>query len=184
MQTYNLGWAQYQGTGPSTASDSPTVEVDSNNGTVESDLGKGGIAGSSIAEQGWLLGIDAVSAVFGVLTAVGHLAGSVFYATAFFTAQRLFRSQFRSDRCLFRPAAKGAILLFVWTAVVGSVGLYASARESFTGSVLATLHGEDFLCQVLSASKLVVHAVLLLEREGLLVLLCATRRVNFLCRAC
>lgn len=154
MQTYNLGWARYEGTGPTTASNSPTVDVDSNNGTAGSDLGKGGIAGSSIAEEGWLLDIDVVSALFGGLNAVGHLAGFAFYAVGLFTAQRLFRSQFRSDRCLFRPAAKGAVLLLMWTVVVGSVGFYASARESFTRSVLTTLHSEDFLCQVLSASTL------------------------------
>lgn len=156
MQTYNLGWARYGGTGPSTASNSPTVDVDNNNGTSGSDLGKGGIAGSSIAEEGWLFGIDAVSAVLGVLTAVGHLAGFAFYAAALFTAQRLFRSQFRSDRCLFRPAAKGAGSLLVWTVGVGSLGLFLSARESFTGSVLATLHSEGFLCQVRASS--VEHA--------------------------
>lgn len=146
---YSLGWARYEGTGPSTASNSPTVDVGSINGTAESDLGKGGIAGSSIAEQGWLLGVDTVSAAFGALTAVGHLAGFTFYAAALLTAQQLFRSQFRSDRCLFRPAATGAMLLFVWTVMVGSVGLYASAREGFTGSVLDTLRSEEFLCQVI-----------------------------------
>ncbi|CAM9512370.1 unnamed protein product, partial [Ectocarpus sp. 13 AM-2016] len=50
IQTYSLGWMRYAGRGPETASDSPTVPVNvtSNNSTAGSDLGKGGVAGSSI----------------------------------------------------------------------------------------------------------------------------------------
>lgn len=152
MQTYSLGWARYDGKGPGTASDSPTLPVnstnDNNNGTIGSDLGKGGVAGSSIPEEGWVLAIDIFSAVFGALTAVGHLVGFAFYAAALFFAQRLFRCQFRSDRCLFRPAMKWALSLLVWMIGMGMLGFYLSARESFTDSVLAILHSEGFLCQV------------------------------------
>lgn len=151
LQTYNLGWIQYKGRGPSSSSDSPTLPVNAtndNNSTIGSELGKGGVAGSSIPELGWLFRIDTFSAVFGVLTAMGHLAGFAFYALALFVAQRLFRRQFRSDRCLFRPAAKGSVSLLVWMAGVGMAGFFMSAREGFVGSVLTTLHSEDFLCQV------------------------------------
>lgn len=149
------------------------MDVGGNNGTSEFDLGMGGIAGSSIAEQGWLLGVDAVSAAFGALTAVGHLAGLAFYAAALFIAQQLFRSQFRSDRCLFRPAAKWAVLLFVWTVMVGNVGLYASAREGFRGSVLKTLRSEDFLCQVLAMSYQLLYFVDIGLFYHILLLLCS-----------
>lgn len=154
LQTYRLGWLRFEGKGPAASSDSPTLPVDAiyddnnNNSTAGSDLGKGGVAGSSIPELGWLFAVDAFSAVFGALTAVGHLAGFVFYALKLFIAQRLFRNQFRSDRCLFRPAAKGSASLLVWTAGVGMAGFFMAAKERFLDSVLITLHSEDFLCQV------------------------------------
>lgn len=151
MQTYSLGWMRYAGRGPETASDSPTVPVNitSNNSTAGSDLGKGGVAGSSIPENGWLAGVDVITAVFGVLTAAGHLAGFAFYMGTLFMVQLLFRSQFRSDRCVFRAAAKGSVSLLVWVVGVGVVGFYLSAQEGFTESVLETLHNEGFLCQVM-----------------------------------
>lgn len=152
LQTYNLGWLRFEGKGPGTSSGSPTLPVDAipddNNSTVGSDLGKGGVAGSSIPELGWLFGVDAFSAAFGALTAMGHLAGFAFYALKLFIALRLFRGQFRSDRRLFRPAAKGSASLLVWMAGVGMAGFFLAAKERFVGSVLTTLHSEDFLCQV------------------------------------
>lgn len=153
LQTYNLGWLRFEGKGPSTSSDAPTLPVNAtndnnNNSTIGSDLGKGGVAGSSIPELGWFFSIDAFSAIFGALTAMGHLIGFAFYALALFIAQRLFRGQFRSDRCLFRPAAKGSASLVVWMVGVGVAGFYMAARERFVRSVLSTLHSEDFLCQV------------------------------------
>lgn len=143
---------RFEGKGPDTSSDSPTLPVDAihddNNSTIGSDLGKGGVAGSSIPELGWLFNVDAFSAVLGALTAIGHLVGFAFYALKLFIAQRLFRSQFRSDRRLFRPAAKGSASLLVWMAGVGMAGFFLAAKERFVGSVLSTLHSEDFLCQV------------------------------------
>lgn len=160
LQTYSLGWIGYEGKGPSTASDSPTLPVNTtndNNSTIGSDLGKGGVAGSSIPELGWLFSIDAFSAVLGALTAIGHLAGFAFYAAALLIAQRLFRSQFRSDRCLFRPAAKGSVSLLVWMVGAAMAGFFMSAKERFVGSVLTTLHSEDFLCQVIHCIDYTVH---------------------------
>lgn len=155
MQTYSLGWMRYAGEGPETASDSPTVPVNitGNNNTASSNLGKGGVAGSSIPENGWLAGVDVITMVFGVLTAAGHLAGFAFYTGALFMVQLLFRSQFRSDRCVFRAVAKGSVALLVWVVGVGVVGFYLSAQESFTGSVLETLHNEGFLCQVMLGQR-------------------------------
>lgn len=148
-QTYSLGWMRYAGKGPETASDSPTVPITGSNDTAGSDLGKGGVAGSSIPENGYLAGVDVITAVFGVLTAAGHLAGFAFYTGTLFMVQLLFRSQFRSDRCVFRAAGKGSVSLLLWVVGVGVVGFYLSAQESFTGAVLETLHNESFLCQVM-----------------------------------
>lgn len=152
MQTYSLGWVRYEGKGPSTASDSPTLPVDSasdsNNGTAGSDLGFGGVAGSSIPEEGWLAEVDDLSAVFGVLAAVGHVMAFAFFATALLTTHHLFRCQFESDRCLFRLASRGASALLMWMVGFGGAGFYLSARGEFTASVINTLHSEGFLCEV------------------------------------
>lgn len=152
MQIYSLGWVQYKGRGPSTSSDSPTLPVDSssdnNNGTAGSDLGYGGVAGSSVPEEGWLAEIDYLSAIFGVLTALGHVLAFVFFSTALYTAQQLFRSQFESDRCLFRLASRCATSLLMWMVGFGGAGFYLSGRNGFTASVLDTLHSEGFLCEV------------------------------------
>ncbi|CAM9702066.1 unnamed protein product, partial [Scytosiphon promiscuus] len=93
VQTYSIGWVQYRGEGPSTTSDSPTLPVDSsddnNNGnynaTAGSDLGYGGVAGSSIHQEGWLAEINHLSAVFGVMAALGHVIAFAFFSTVLFT---------------------------------------------------------------------------------------------------
>ena len=176
---------RFEGKGPSASSDSPTLPVDAihdeNNSTIGSDLGKGGVAGSSIPELGWLFSVDAFSGVFGALTAVGHLAGFAFYALKLFVAQRLFRSQFRSDRRLFKPAAKGSASLLVWMGGVGVAGFFMAAKERFVGSVLTTLYSEDFRCQVRPnvETNLNLCFVSCRLRHCLLLVVYETRRVSF-----
>lgn len=144
-QTYSIGWARYEGKGPSTASELGTLD---GNTTVEADFGLGGVAGSSIPQKDWLASIDGASAALGSLTAIGHLLGCVFHSLVLFAFLRLFQSQFRSNRLLFRPASKASGALLVWLVGFGGAGFYSTAEENFKEQILSTLHGEGFLCEV------------------------------------
>lgn len=142
-QTYSIGWARYSGTGPSTASD--TAVLGSNSTEVN---GLGGVAGSSIPNQGWLADIETTSTTLGASTALAHILGLGFYGIALATAVHLFRSQFSCKRPLFRPAAKASGALFVWLVGIGVAGFYLAIKEKFEEKIIATLNSEGFLCEV------------------------------------
>lgn len=149
-QNYRIGWIQYEGEGPSISSDIATISRNStDNGTILADPGQGGVAGSSIPEQDWLAGIDATSATLGVLVAVGHLLGLVFYMVTLVTAKRLFfRTHFRSERPLFWPAAKVSGVLLAWLVGFGGIGFNLAAQENFKETIISILHDDGFLCEV------------------------------------
>lgn len=149
-----IGWARYEGVGPGVASESAVLNettitsFSASNATARADLGDGGVAGSSVPKQDWLADVDTTSAVFGVLTALGHVLGFAFYVLALCAAVRLFRSQFRSNRLLFRPAARASLGLFTWLLGVTVAGFYLATQKGFAKAVIAVLNEEGFLCQV------------------------------------
>ena len=148
-----IGWARYEGVGPDVASESAILdEEDSsslgNNAPAGADLGDGGVAGSSVPKLDWLADVDATSAIFGVLAALGHVLGFAFYVLALSAAVRLFRTQFRSNRMLFRPAARASVALFTWLVVFTVAGFYLAIQKGFAKTVIAVLNKEGFLCQV------------------------------------
>ena len=152
-QVYMIGWARYEGVGPDVASESAILagaasSSSGNNATAGADLGDGGVAGSSVPKQDWLADVDTTSAIFGVLTALGHVLGFAFYVLTLSAAVRLFRSQFRSNRLLFRPAARASVALFTWLVGVTVAGFYLATQKGFAKTVIAVLHEEGFLCQV------------------------------------
>lgn len=149
QQIYNIGWVRYEGIGPETVPDAATLAGQSaENGTAENDLGRGGVAGSSIPKQDWLVNIDSTSAALGAMTATGHILGLSFYIFMLFFALRLFRSQFRSHRSLFRPAAKASIGLLAWLVGINGMGFFFAVQENYTEKILTTLGEEGFLCEV------------------------------------
>lgn len=149
-QNYRIGWIQYEGEGPSISSDIATISGNStDNGTIRADPGQGGVAGSSIPEQDWLAGIDVASATLGVLVAVGHLLGIVFYVVTLVIAKKLFfRTHFRSERPLFWPAAKASGALLAWLVGFGGIGFNLAAQENFKETIISILHDDGFLCEV------------------------------------
>lgn len=141
-----IGWARYEGVGPDVASESAIISVA--NATAGTDLGDGGVAGSSVPKQDWLAGVDTMSAAFGALTALGHVLGFAFYVLMLSTAVRLIRSQFRSNRPLFRPGSRASAALFMWLVGITVLGFYLTTQKGFASTVIAVLNEEGFLCQV------------------------------------
>lgn len=152
-QVYMIGWARYEGVGPEVASESAILagaasSSSGNNATAGADLGDGGVAGSSVPKQDWLADVDGTSAIFGVLTALGHVLGFAFYVLTLSAAVQLFRSQFRSNRTLFRSAARASVVLCTWLVGVTAAGFYLATQKGFAKTVIAVLNEEGFLCQV------------------------------------
>lgn len=149
-QNYRIGWIQYEGEGPSISSDIATITRNStDNGTIRADPGQGGVAGSTVPEQDWLAGVDATSATLGVLVAIGHLLGIVYYMVTLVTAKKLFfGTHFRSNRPLFWPAAKASGALLAWLVAFGGIGFNLAAQESFKEQIISILHDDGFLCEV------------------------------------
>lgn len=160
-----IGWARYEGVGPGVASESALLNettitsFSASNATARADLGDGGVAGSSVPKQDWLADVDTTSAVFGVLTALGHVLGFAFYVLALCAAVRLFRSQFRSNRLLFRPAARASLALFTWLLGATVAGFYLATQKGFAKAVIAVLNEEGFLCQVYILKKNAIQCV-------------------------
>lgn len=149
-QTYKMGWAKYQGMGPSEEPDALPVSSVAGNGTIIADHDSEGIAGSSIPNRDWLAGIDETSAVLGAMSVLGHVLGFVFHAIMLYTTVRLFRSYFRSRRRIFRPSFFASGSLFVWHLLVVLIGFYWIVRRSFEQNILDILSEDDFLCQVMN----------------------------------
>lgn len=149
-QTYLVGWAGYESIGPSEAADASTMSVAPTGLNVRGVASKTrGIAGSSIAERGWLGRLDWASAAIGIIVAGGHILGVVFHSITLGAIFRLlFKTHFRSDRPVFGHVAKtsGAVLLLMGG--FGAMGFRLVVAGRFAEAILTTLHGEGFLCQV------------------------------------
>lgn len=151
VQTYNIGWARYEGMGSSQSSElgaalvaNPTARGVS---YVASQFDRRGIAGSSILEADWLSAVDRTSGAFGALTATGHFAGVAFNLVIVLLLLRLLlRTQFRQSKTCFVLMSKACAVLLLWLLSFGGVGFPLIVRETFTGQIISTLREEGFMC--------------------------------------